>query len=283
VNTFQKIPSFDEHILILNLFVLDLVKSYYAGHINSWDELDTLVKDFFTPERMEQTETLVPGWKKMASYSEGVTLTHVMCVFLGVYMMPEYKSLTPEQQQMAKWIVLFHDLDKFHIPGKKDTMHAFNSGVLTAKILPKFGFPVTEKYHELIHSWSELTIHAFTIHDGVTAPKPDNQKLPEILAGIDQLFGEDSPAALITKVALLHISLNIDVSYPTPSPLTDEEIKRFITPDLFRLLKVMMLGDNEGWTLFDPDNRARQYKDAVTVFQKVERIIADPINQRSQA
>ena len=277
MNTSQRFPSFDEHVSALNQFVLGLVETYQAGHLNSWADLDEKVKVFFTPERMEQTEMLVPGWKKMASYSDGITLTHVMCVFLGLFMMPEFKSLTPEQQQLAKWIVLFHDLDKFHIRGKKDTMHAFNSAVLTAKILPKFGFPVTEKYHELIHSWSELTIHGFTIRDGDAAPKPDNQKLPEILAGIDQLFGEDAPAARITKVALLHISLNIDVSYPTPSPLTDEEIKRFITPDLFPLLEVMMLGDNEGWTLFDPDDRARQYKDAVTVFQKVERIIADPI------
>ena len=276
MNSHQRFPFFDEHLSALNQFVLDLVEIYQAGYLNSWDDLDEKVKAFFTSERMEQTEAIVPGWKKMSSYSEGITLTHVMCVFLGVFMMPEFQALTLVQQQLAKWIVLFHDLDKFHIAGKKDSMHAFNSGVLTAKILPKFGFPVTAKYHELIHSWSERTLQAFTLRDGDPAPKPDNQKLPEILAGIDQLFGADSPAALITKVALLHISLNIDVSYPTPSPLTDEEIKRFITPDLFPLLKVMMMGDNEGWALFDPDDRARQYKDAVTVFQKVERIIADP-------
>ena len=269
----MNVPSFDDHLSFLDQFILDLVDDYHAGEIISWDALDKKVKTFFTPERMEQTEALVPGWKKMASYSDGTTLTHVMCVFLGVYMMPEFQALTPEGKQIAKWIVLSHDLDKFHISGKKDTMHAFNSGVLTAKILPKFGFPITEKYHELIHSWSEQTLHAFITRDGDTAPKPDNQKLPEILGGIDQLFGEDSPATLITKVVLLHISLNIDVLYPTPAPLTDEGIKRYITPSLFPLLKVMMMGDNEGWALFEPEDRKRQYEDAVAAFQKVERII----------
>jgi hypothetical protein len=37
----------------------------------------------------------------------------------------------------------------------------------------------------------------------------------------------------------------------------------------------MMMGDNEGWSLFEPENRKRQYKDAVKAFQEVEKIIAD--------
>jgi len=267
-------PVFDEHLPFLNQFILELVDDYHAGNLNSWDELDEKVKNFFPVERMEQMESIVHGWKKMASYSDGITLTHVMCVFLGVHMMPEFQALTPEGQQMAKWIVLFHDVDKFHLSGKKDTKHAFRSGVLTANILPTFGFPVTEKYHELINSWSEYTFHAFIANNGDAAPKPDNQKLPEILTGIDQLFGEDAPATLITKTVLLHISLIVDPFYPTPAPLTEEEIKRYITPSLLPLLKVMMMGDNEGWALFEPEDRERQYKDAMAAFQEVEKIIA---------
>jgi hypothetical protein len=209
----------------------------------------------------------------MASYEEGITLTHVICVFLGVYMQSEFHGLTPEQQQMAKWIVMFHDLDKFHIRGKKDTMHGFRSGILAAHILPTLRFPVTGKYHALIGAWSEITLHAYTERTGESAPTPDNQKLPEILTGIDQLFGENTPASLITKTVLLHISLKVDPFYPTPAPLTDAEIKRFITPDLFPLLKVMMLGDNDGWSLFDPEVRKRQYKDTLEAFEEVQKLI----------
>ena len=218
-------------------------------------------------------ETVAPSWQKMASYSGGITLVHVMCVFLGVFMMSEYRALTPEQQQMEKWIVLLHDLDKFHISGKKDSMHAFRSSVLAANILPELGFPVTEKYHELIRLWSEHTLRAFL--DRTSGPKPDNQKLPEILTGIEQLFGKNAPATLITKIILLHISLKVDPFYPTPAPLTEKEIKHFITPDLLPLLKVMMMGDNEGWALFEPEVRKRQYKDTVAAFQEVEKIIAN--------
>ncbi|MCI0555347.1 MAG: hypothetical protein L0287_30745 [Anaerolineae bacterium] len=274
MNALHELPSFDVLLPELNKFILELVEDYRAGKINSWEELEEKVNAFFTLEQMEQMESVAPGWQKMASYSGGITLVHVMCVFLGVYMMPEYQALTPEGLQMAKWIVLFHDVDKFHMSGKKDTLHAFRSGVLTANTLPVLGFTTTENYHELIRSWSKHTLHAFVASDGNAAPKPDNQKLPEILAGINQLFGEDAPATLITKAILLHISLSVDPFYSTPAPLTKEEIKRFITPSLLPLLKVMMMGDNEGWSLFEPEVRKRQYKDALAAFEEVERIIA---------
>lgn len=268
-------PSFDETLPFLNQFILELVDGYRTEEIKSWDDLDERVKNFFTTERMKLTEKLVPGWIKMASYSDGITLTHVICVFLGVYMLPEFQALTSEQQQIAKWIVMFHDLDKFHIRGKKDTMHAFRSGVLTAQTLPILGFPITEQYNGLLGSWRELTLHANIESPSDIASIPDNQKLPEILMGIDQLFGRNAPASLITKTVLLHISLSVDPHYPTPAPLTDTEVKHFISPKLLPLLRVMMMGDNDGWSLFDTEIRKRQYEDAIEAFEKVRRLVAN--------
>ena len=266
-------PSFDDWFPDLNQFIMELVQAYDAGSLKSWDDLDGKIKTYFTPERMEQLESQVPGWQKMAYYSHGITLVHVMCVFLGMIMLPEYRDLTSEQKQMAKWIVLFHDTAKFHIKGKKDTMHAFRSGVETAKTLPSFGFLTRLHFHERIGYWSNYTEHAFVLRDRITTPMPDNQKLSGILMGIDNLFGKDTPAALITKTVLLHISLHIDPHYPTPSPLTEDEIKRYIHPSLFPLLKVMMLADNEGWSLFNPEKRAQRSQDARIAFGTIEHLI----------
>jgi hypothetical protein len=273
MNSPQAFPPFDETFSDLNGFLLKLVNTYEAGEIRSWDELDGQVKAYFTSEKMEQMESRVAGWKTMASYTEGITLVHIMCVFLGMLILPEFQALTPVQKQLAKWIVLLHDIAKFHIRGKKDTMHAFRSGIQAAHLLPRFDFPAREHYHERIGYWSDYTAQAFLPGDGI-APKPDNQKLPDILIGIDNLFGKDTPAALITKTVLLHISLDVDHLYPTPAALTEDEIKRFISPNLLPLLKVMMLSDNEGWSLFDPETRARQRKEALEAFQKVETIIS---------
>jgi hypothetical protein len=270
----QEFPGFDERIPELDAFIHKLVELYQAGKINTWENLESCVRDFFDPPKMDQIESLVPGWGKMASYANGITLVHVMCVFLGMYMLPEFSQLSSPQQQLMKWVILFHDIDKFHIRGKKDTMHAFHSGVVTANRLPALGFTFSEKYPELIHPWSEFTTQAFLPGEGDAPPTPDNRKLPEILRGIEQLFGENLSAALIVKTVLLHISLHVDNQYPTPAPLTMEEAQLYIGSDLFPPLRVMMLSDNEGWSMFDPETRARQRRDTLAVFEEVGKLIS---------
>lgn len=271
MNTSEAFPVFEDSFPELNEFLHSLVKAYEAGAIQSWNDLEKQVEAYFTPERLDWMEAKVPGWQKMASYSDGITLVHVMCVFLGMLMLPEFQGLTPEKQQLAKWIVLFHDIDKFHISGKKDTMHAFRSGAHTANLLPQFGFPTRPQFHERIDYWRQYTAQAYIAGDA--APKPDNQKLPGILIGIDNLFGQNTAAALITRTVLLHISLSVDPFYPTPAPLTEEEIRRYISPSLFPLLRVMMLSDNEGWSLFDPKTRSQQRRDTLAAFAKFAQMI----------
>jgi len=266
-------PAFDDCFPDLNQFIQELVQAYGSGSIKSWDDLQEKVNAYFTPQRMEQVEALVPGWQTMASYSGGITLVHVMCVFLGMFMLPEFQRLMLEAKQLAKWIILLHDIGKIHIRGKKDTMHAFHSGIQAANLLPKFGFRTRPHYQERIGLWSNFTDHAFILSDTNTTPKPDNQKLPGILIGIDNLFGKDTPAALITKTVLLHISLDIDPFYPTPAPLTEEESRRYINSSLLPLLRVMMLSDNEGWSLFDPETRVRQRRDTLKAFERLEAVI----------
>ena len=273
MNIPQALPSFDDCFPDLNGFLLELVQAYETGKIKSWADLDERVRAYFTPERMDLMESQVPGWKTMASYTNGITLVHVICVFLGMFMLPEFQSLTSAQKQMAKWIVLFHDVAKFHVPGKKDTMHAFRSGVHTANLLPRLGFPTRRKFGERIREWSKYTHQAFTRRATDSPPTPDNQKLPGILMGIDNLFGKNTPAALITKTVLLHISLAIDPFYPTPAALTADEIKRYVEPDLFSLMRVMMLADNEGWSLFEPETRAQQRNDVERAFQHIETLV----------
>jgi hypothetical protein len=112
------------------------------------------------------------------------------------------------------------------------------------------------------------------LNDTDATPGPDNRRLPGILIGIDNLFGKDAPAALITKTALLHISLDVDPFYATPAPLTEEEIKHYIDPSLFPLLRVMMHADNEGWSLFDPETRAQRRNDALKAFERFEMVIS---------
>lgn len=273
MNPSQNFPVFDEQLVFLNQFILDLVDAYQSGKLNSWDDLDEKVKNFFTHERLEQMEAIVPGWKKMSSYSDGITLTHVTCVFLGLFMLPEFLNLTHKQQQLAKWIVLLHDVEKAHVKGKRDLTHGFRGAALAAHILEKLGFDHTQKFDGFIATWSKLTNAAITTSHVDSDLIQDNQKLPAILDGIKQLFDENTPAALITKGVLLHMSLNVVNQYPQAAPLSETEIKSCMDPVFLPFLKVMMLADNEGWVLFYPEVRELQRNETLTAFQKVEKII----------
>jgi hypothetical protein len=273
MNTNEIFPRFDDCFPDLNRFILELLETYEAGNIKSWGDLEEKVKAYFTPQRMEQIESVMPGWQKMASYSDGITLIHVMCVFLGLFMLPEFQDLTPEQKQLAKWIVLFHDVEKAHIRGKKDTTHAFRSAVSTARRLPHLGFAVGEAYDQLLASWSEFTCSAIKSSADFPEPIHDNDKLPEILSGLEGMFGEEAPATLIVKCILFHMSINVVRDWPQAAPLREEEIKRYITNDLEPLLKVMMLADNEGWVLFSTE-RQQQRRETLEVFQEIEEIFS---------
>lgn len=225
---------------------------------------------------MNEMEILVPGWKKMASYLEGVTLTHVMCVFLGMYMEPEYLRLTQEQQEQQeemKWVILFHDVEKQPQAGKRDHAHAFRSAVGAARTLPRLGFSITPEYNSLIDEWDQFTRSAITKLENSPDDVQDNRKFPTILDGIERMFEQNTPATLIIKTILFHLSVNMDM-WPPPNPLTNDEVKRYFNSELAALLLIMNLGDNDGWTFFDYEAREYQRADILDKFEKIEKLIS---------
>jgi hypothetical protein len=271
MSSFNQVPSFDDCVPFLNHFILGLVENYRSGKIDSWEELDRSVKAFFTSERMKDLEAIVPGWHKMASYDNGVTLVHVMCVFLGVYRMPEFLSMTNVQQQMMKWVILLHDVEKEPQPGKRDHAHAFRSAVTAARLLPGLGFPVSSEYDSQTDNWSEFTRTAVIVPEHSRDAIQDNRKLPEILNGIEELFGHGTPAGLVIKTILFHLSVDMKL-WPPAAPLTDEEVKSYFDCDLIKLLRVMNLGDNEGWSMFH-ESREELRNDTLEAFRKIEQLV----------
>lgn len=272
MNENKNTPRFNDKLPDLHRFILGLVADYEVGQIKNWENLEERVFAFFTSERMEQMEVTLPHWQKMASYREGVTLTHIMCVFLGLYMLPEYQSFTAAEQNLMQWIILLHDLEKEAQTGQRDPLHAFHSAVTAARALPELGFETTPEYASQIGTWGKLVLSACVHHDDAPEPIPDNRRYPEILEGIDRMFGKGSSAADIVKTVLLHMSINVVNGWPQAAPLTPEEIACYVDRDLLRLLKAMMLSDNEGWSMFYPD-RDTQRSDTLKVFEELEKLI----------
>lgn len=268
----QALPGFENRFGEFDQFIHKLVALYQAEEINSWEALEKQAGSFFNHARMEQMNAEVPGWKKMASFANGMTLTHVTCAFLGLYMMPEFSSLMPYQQEIMKWVILLHDLEKEVRNGKRDHFHAFRSAVTAARLLPGLGFAAQPEYSSLIEDWRRCTLSARIRRDESTGEVQDNRRLPEILDGIERLFGHNTPAALIIKTILFHLSVKMK-EWPPANPLTDEEARHYFDQDLLPLLKVMHLADSEGWAMFD-STRERLFRDTVEIFEELDRSLA---------
>ena len=173
---------------------------------------------------------MAPGWQAMAAYADRATLHHITQVLIALERLPEYRQASRPHQAMMQWIVLFHDLGKQVIDGQRDALHAFRSATMAARALPDAGFATSDTYADEIEPWTARVLGA-----SVAAPDgkgwiPDNRALPEILQGLDRLFGAGSPASLIVQAVMLHQSLNVVPEWPSPCSLTDAEVPLCLRP-----------------------------------------------------
>jgi hypothetical protein len=209
----------------------------------------------------------------MSAYAGGLTLVHVMCVFTGLLLSPEYQGAAPEQQALMKWIVLFHDLTKKVQNGQRDQTHGFRSAARAGEILPRLGFPVADGGMVRLKRWAALTSTATVKQVEGGDEVQDNRKLPGIIQGIEEIFGRNTPAALVIKTVLLHMSLTVVKAWPQTAPLTEVETRRYVDRALLPLLKMMMLADNDGWVLFDPPAKEAYRRETLRVFEVMEGLI----------
>jgi hypothetical protein len=263
------IPCLEDRLPPLFDFVRTLARQIDAGELRDGDALLLRLRDFYTADRMQTIETVAPGWQAMAAYADGATLHHVTQVLIALQRLPEFRQASRQQQALMEWIVLYHDLGKQVIGGQRDALHAFRSATMAARTLPKVGFPTSEPYAAGLEPWTQLVLGAAVAAADGKGLIPDNRALPEILRGLDQLFGAGSAASLIVQAVLLHQSLNVVPEWPNPCSLTDAEVPLCIRPALLPLLEIMMLVDSDAWQLFDPASKARFRQSTLAVFASV--------------
>jgi hypothetical protein len=264
----MSIPQVEEYLPELIAFVNRLVESFESGELNSWPIMTEKVQTFFTQEKMDKVEKVIPGWRAMSGYLDGATLVHVLSVLTALLMCPEYKQTAPDQQALMKWIVLFHDLAKLPQEEKRDHPHAFRSAARTGVTLPELGFTVQDDKLPL-SDLALMTETAITKHTTTHENIQDNRKLPDIIGGIEKIFGAATPATLIVKTVLLHMAIDVVADWPQAAPLTDREIQQYVDSSLLPLLRIMMIVDNEAWALFDPVTKQRYREETLTVFRQM--------------
>lgn len=265
----MSIPTLAGCLPDLVTFARQLSNDYQQGRVLSWPHLVEMCVRYYTPERMTAIERVAPGWHKMASYANKLTLVHVTAVLSNLYALPEFLNATAHQQSLIEWMVAWHDIEKEVRPTSRDHTHGFRGAAVAGRGLPGIGFVLPDSDPQKHAAWYALTHSAETHADMV--PVHDNRQLPAIIAGIDALFGRD--AALILKGVLLHMSITVVQVWPAAAPLTDDELRRYITPELFPLLRTMILADSMAWELFDPVTRDQHAAEIRAEFARIERLI----------
>ena len=268
------IPRLEDRLPDLLEFVRTLARQIEASEIRDGDALVVRIRGFYTAEQTAAIEAVAPGWKEMAAYADGTTLHHVTQVLIALQLLPEYRQASRYLQALMEWSVLYHDLGKQVIAGQRDTLHAFRSGTMAARTLPSLGFPVSDDYTTKLEPWSRLVLGASVATPDGKGSMQDNRALPEVLRGIDQLFGAGSAAALIVQAALLHQSLNVVPEWPNPGSLTEAQVPACIRPELIPLLEGLMLADSDAWQLFEPDKKAKFRESTLAVFAAVRQVVA---------
>lgn len=267
------IPRLDDHLPALLDFVRDMARQVEVGELQEGEALLRHFRDFYSADCMRAIERVAPGWQEMAAHANGATLNHITQALVALQLLPEYRQASRQPQALLEWIVLYHDLGKQVIGGKRDALHAFRSATMAARTLPKIGFLAGEAYPSTIEPWTRLVLGASVEATDGKGPIQDNRALPEILQGIDRLFGKDSAPALVVQAVLLHQSLNVVPEWPNPGSLADAEIPLCIRPALVPLLEALMLVDSDAWQLFDPASKARFRQSTLVVFTNVRRLV----------
>ena len=263
------VPFLEDRVPDLFDFFRTMARQIDTGELHDGDALLLHFRDFYTADRMQVIEAVAPGWQEMAAYADRATLHHITQVLIALQLLPEFRQASRQQQALMEWIVLYHDLGKQVIGGQRDALHAFRSATMAARTLPEMGFPTSEAYPARLESWTQLVLGASVAAPDGKGLIPDNRALPEILQGVDQLFGTGSAASLIVQAVLLHQSLNVVPEWPNPFSLTDAELPLCIRPALLPLLEAMMLVDSDAWQLFDPARKEKFRQSTLAVFSSV--------------
>lgn len=259
-------PTMMDKLPELTAFVIRLVDDWRGGTLTNWPDFAQRVRDFYTPAMMGKLEMVVPGWGKMASFANQQTLIHVTSVMTTLLLLPEYQQATAEQRIIMEWIGLFHDIAKEARQNDHDYTHGFRGAAVTGKALAGLGFPVNEVFAAEVDDWFALTHGATYFHEDYQEDIQDNRKLPEIIAGIERFYGVDTPATLVIKWVLLHLSIPSDPEYPTLAPLTDAQLHEYINAPMLPITIALALADDGAWNLFDAERTASQRLKTETFF-----------------
>ena len=265
-------PPIEQHLPELTAFVDDLSRAIELRNTATLDKAQRSITAFFNAKQLQKLDSVAPGWADLVAHDRSKTLTHVMLAMASLAFHPEFEASSPEEQNILRWALLFHDIAK-RSETERDLTHAFRSAVVMARSVPLICVDVPTTYFQNFHAWAKLTLGATKLQPGSDQLIQDNQCIPEIMSGLERMLATHPAAVMAIKLVLLHHSINILREWPQASALTDTQVQQFFDFRLLQLIRVMMLADNDGWELFNNRNCLRYRTETRTVFTHLQTLI----------
>ena len=242
------IPSISERLSRLWEAVLSLKTEMKNEIYTDWDTLYQRLDFLVEREWINSIESVIPGWKKIATQNNGLTAKHTILVLACSMNLPEYRGASSQTQREIEWAALFHDLDKDVLYGRGDGAHGIRSAAAAAKCLVSLGFDFQANVD--FDAWLNLLMSAQVQVDGKWVN--DFSHLADITSGLRYFFGTNTPAERIIKAVMFHQSLPTLDDWPNPVILSDDQIRATLTITNIDVLGPLMLGDSDAWNVCWP-------------------------------
>src|SRR5258705_10639092 len=105
-------PHLEAKLPELVAFAKQIANDYRNNTLSDQDSFSRQARGFYTPTMMDKVESVVPGWKQMASYLDQQTLIHVTSVLMALFLLPQYQTAPTDHKIIMEWMVMFHDVAK---------------------------------------------------------------------------------------------------------------------------------------------------------------------------
>jgi len=238
-----------------------------SGEHSDWAALYQRLNFLTEQEWIESIESILPGWKKIATQSEGIAAKHTLVVLACCMNLPEYQGAEAETQREIEWAAVFHDIDK-DVRFGRDASHGVRSAAVTAQGLVGLGFDF--QLDGDFTAWLDLLKSAQKQVNGNWVN--DFTHLADITTGLCYFFGANTPASRIIKAVMFHQSLPTVDDWPNPVILSDDQVRASLTLSDMDVLGSLLLGDSDAWNVCEPMRDA--YREEIRGnIEKVKNII----------
>ncbi|OMJ79942.1 hypothetical protein SteCoe_19927 [Stentor coeruleus] len=240
----------------------------YESLVHSWN----LFRNHMKTSEQEMIHFCQEEWEYENRVDDGLVCSHIIAVVIAVYVDWEFKIIDEHDKNVILWAALFHDVAKRGPPemDTKDPFHPFTSASKALRIFSRLGW-VTK--NDAVEEAAKYINESFFHYKWGNFM--DNSRLPmiyplllkatglieeienfstyreiEMAVPKEQLFVFE-----IVAIILFHQSFDFDPKYPNFTPLKYDEILKYTSPRLVKLVSIMHKGDNGSYNFPLPMNK----------------------------